>query len=80
MCVIRSLNIGLSNRPKPAAQQVADMLRERLDTLGSDLLDARARASELEGVQSADREIIRTTNDNLCRSGKSISNEGVDFF
>lgn len=55
------------------------MLRERLDTLGSDLLDARARASELEGVQSADRELIRTTNDNLCRSGTSIPNEGAGF-
>ena len=54
----------------PVAGQVADLLRERLQSLGSELLEAKARVTEVESAQAADREALRTSNVSLSNSSK----------
>lgn len=40
------------------AQEVTTMLRDRLTTLSSDLIEARSRISDLEGIIAQDRQAI----------------------
>ena len=51
-----------------AARQVADMLRERLQSVGSDLIDAKTRVTELEAGQAADREALRRSHARLSEA------------
>jgi hypothetical protein len=41
------------------------MLRERLQAVGSELIEAKTRVSELEVAQAADREALRIATGNL---------------
>ncbi|KAH9951625.1 hypothetical protein B0H21DRAFT_684427 [Amylocystis lapponica] len=47
--------------------QVADILRDRLQSVGAELLDAKSRIVELEGAQAADRAA-------LCSSTRDVTN------
>jgi hypothetical protein len=61
-----------------AAQQVADLLREKLHNMGSELLDARARVTELEEHFGNDRKLIASTTSDLertCEFGHCHRNE-----
>lgn len=40
------------------AQEVTTMLRDRLTTLSSDLIEARSRISDLEAILAQDRQAI----------------------
>jgi len=51
-----------------AAQQVADLLREKLQNMGSELLDARSRVTELEEHFGNDRKLIASTTSELQRT------------
>jgi hypothetical protein len=53
-----------------AAQQVADLLREKLQNMGSELIDARARVAELEEHFGNDRKLIASTASDLERTCK----------
>lgn len=56
-----------------AAQQVADLLRDRLHTMGSDLAEARARILELEESTTTDRNRSESTALKIRQSGKRES-------
>ena len=47
------------------------MLREKLQSVGSELVDAKMRVSELETIQAADREALRTSNGSLADASKA---------
>ncbi|KAF9232453.1 hypothetical protein BU15DRAFT_81243 [Melanogaster broomeanus] len=53
-----------------AAQQVADLLREKLHAMGTDLAEARARVSELEGLNAGDRNSVESATLKLRQSGR----------
>lgn len=53
-----------------AAQQVADILRDKLQNMGSELLDARSRVTELEEYFGNDRKLIASTTSELQRTCK----------
>ncbi|KAI0347245.1 hypothetical protein BDW22DRAFT_510605 [Trametopsis cervina] len=55
------------------SHQVADLLRERLQSLGSDLVEAKTRISELEDLQSADRKSLRLSNSSLTDATSTIA-------
>ena len=44
------------------------MLREKLQSVGSDLIDAKTRVTELENGQAADREALRLSNARLSEA------------
>lgn len=46
------------------------MLREKLQSVGSDLIDAKTRVSELEGMQAADRDALRVSGIKLSDTSK----------
>ncbi|KAI0091997.1 hypothetical protein BDY19DRAFT_573185 [Irpex rosettiformis] len=52
--------------------QVADLLRERLQSLGSELIEAKSRVTEVESTQAADREALRTANASLSKTTDHI--------
>ncbi|KIP10723.1 hypothetical protein PHLGIDRAFT_115276 [Phlebiopsis gigantea 11061_1 CR5-6] len=54
------------------SSQVIDMLREKLQSVGSELIDAKIRSSELEGLQSADREALRSSSTNLSNASEQV--------
>jgi hypothetical protein len=56
-----------------AAQQVADLLRDKLHSMGTDLAEARARNLELEEVTTADRNRSESTTLKIRQSGKRKS-------
>jgi len=56
-----------------AAQQVADLLRDKLHTMGTDLAEARARILELEELTTADRNRSESTSLKIRQSGKRTS-------
>ncbi|THG95481.1 hypothetical protein EW026_g6184 [Hermanssonia centrifuga] len=56
------------------SQQVADILRDRLQCVGAQLLDAKSRVSELEVVQMSDRETFRATSNSLTSASLQVSN------
>ncbi|KAL6309669.1 hypothetical protein BKA93DRAFT_821394 [Sparassis latifolia] len=43
------------------SQQVSDLLRDRLQSVGSELIDAKGRVIELEAAQAANREALRAS-------------------
>ncbi|TBU32816.1 hypothetical protein BD311DRAFT_736552 [Dichomitus squalens] len=45
------------------SQQVADLLRDRLQSVGGELVEAKGRIAELEAAQSDDRAALRKAND-----------------
>ena len=47
------------------------MLRDRLQSMGSDLIDARSRVTELEASQFLDREALRKSTNELSDAGMS---------
>jgi hypothetical protein len=51
-----------------AAQQVADILRDKLQNMGSELLDARSRITELEEYFGNDRKLIASTTSEFQRT------------
>lgn len=53
-------------------QQVADLLREKLHNMGSELLDARARVTELEEHFGNDRKLIASTTSDLERTSERV--------
>jgi len=53
-----------------AAQQVADILRDKLQNMGSELLDARSRITELEEYFGNDRKLIASTTSEFQRTCK----------
>lgn len=52
------------------ASQVIDMLREKLQSIGSELVDAKIRVSELESLQAADREALRASSASLSDASR----------
>jgi hypothetical protein len=52
------------------AQQVADLLREKLQNMGSELIDTLMRLTELEGRSGNDKKLIASTTSNLERTCK----------
>ena len=44
------------------ARQVGEILREKLQSVGSELIDAKTRMSELESIQAVDRDTLRLSN------------------
>lgn len=56
-----------------AAQQVADLLRDKLHTMGSDLAEARARILELEEFTTVDRNRSESTSLKIRQTGKRVS-------
>ncbi|KAG1816519.1 uncharacterized protein BJ212DRAFT_1480954 [Suillus subaureus] len=53
-------------------QQVADLLREKLQNMGSELIDARARVAELEEHFWNDRKLIASTTSDLERTSGRV--------
>ena len=51
-----------------SAQEVTTMLRDRLTTLSSDLIEARSRISDLEAILAQDRQTVRTLTAELAAS------------
>lgn len=56
-----------------AAQQVADLLRDKLHTMGTELAEARARVLELEELITADKNRSESTTLQIRQSGKRES-------
>ncbi|KAG2143748.1 uncharacterized protein EDB93DRAFT_565706 [Suillus bovinus] len=54
-------------------QQVADLLREKLQNMGSELIDARARVAELEEHFGNDRKLISSTASDLERTSERVA-------
>lgn len=52
------------------AQEVTTILRDRLTTLSSDLIEARSRISDLEGILAQDRQAIGNLSAELAVSSK----------
>jgi len=52
----------------PVAQEVTTMLRDRLTTLSSDLIEARSRISDLEAILAQDRQAIGSLSAELAVS------------
>jgi hypothetical protein len=55
------------------AQQVADLLRDKLHVMGTELAEARARILELEELTTADRNRTESTTLKIRQSGKRVS-------
>ncbi|KAG1747741.1 uncharacterized protein EDB91DRAFT_1334696 [Suillus paluster] len=54
-------------------QQVADLLRDKLQNMGSELVDARARVTELEEHFGTDRKLIASTTSDLQRTSERVA-------
>ncbi|KAG0704574.1 hypothetical protein DFH29DRAFT_1037353 [Suillus ampliporus] len=54
-------------------QQVADILRDKLQNMGSELVDARARITELEEHFGTDRKLIASTTSDLQRTSERVA-------
>jgi len=52
------------------AQEVTTMLRDRLTTLSSDLIEARSRISDLEAIIAQDRQAIKSLSAELAASSR----------
>ncbi|THH32922.1 hypothetical protein EUX98_g1277 [Antrodiella citrinella] len=55
------------------SQQVSEILRERLQAVGAELIDAKARVSELENMQVADREALRNSTQGLSSTTEQVN-------
>ena len=51
---------------------MVDLLRERLQSVGAELIDSKARVTELEGTHIADREALRISTITVTESNKDI--------
>lgn len=71
-CKSTSINHALFSDPKNttrnAARQVTDLLRDRLQATGAELIDARARVADLERTQAADRDALTRSNLSLAQT------------
>ena len=56
------------------AQEVTTILRDRLTTLSSDLIEARSRISDLEAILTQDRQAIGTLSAELAASSTCTIN------
>ncbi|TCD68195.1 hypothetical protein EIP91_011367 [Steccherinum ochraceum] len=56
-------------------QQVSDILRERLQVVGADLIDARARVADLEAMQVSDRDALRRSSDSLSNTMEQVNTQ-----
>ncbi len=54
------------------AQHVSDLLRDKLQTLGVELIDSKSRISGLEQSHNADRDALRGSNSKLSESCESF--------
>ncbi|EKM59216.1 uncharacterized protein PHACADRAFT_169695 [Phanerochaete carnosa HHB-10118-sp] len=52
--------------------QVAEMLREKLQSVGADLIEAKDRVAELEGIQAADIDTLRLSSVRLSGANEQI--------
>ncbi|KAJ8584629.1 hypothetical protein M405DRAFT_845051 [Rhizopogon salebrosus TDB-379] len=66
--VVNELQAELSR-----TQQVADFLRDKLQNMGSELLDARLRITELEEHFGNDRNLIASTTSELQRTSERVA-------
>ncbi|CCM03174.1 uncharacterized protein FIBRA_05296 [Fibroporia radiculosa] len=55
------------------SQQVADILRDRLQSVGAELVDAKCRITELEGGQLADRQALFASTDSINTASQQFS-------
>ncbi|OCH92949.1 hypothetical protein OBBRIDRAFT_395408 [Obba rivulosa] len=65
--VVQELQLECSS-----TQQVADLLRDRLQSLGADFIDAKNRVTELEDAQVADRKALRDATSNLSSASVQV--------
>ncbi|KAI0327140.1 hypothetical protein GY45DRAFT_1355911 [Cubamyces sp. BRFM 1775] len=65
--IISSLEMECSN-----GQQVSDLLRDRLQSIGAELLEAKARVTELEAAQVEDRATLGRANEAIARSAEEV--------
>ena len=54
------------------ARHVADILRDKLHSLGVELIDSKARVSNLENVQALDRGAVLASNGKLSEASADI--------
>ncbi|KAH7891026.1 hypothetical protein F5I97DRAFT_1964424 [Phlebopus sp. FC_14] len=54
-------------------QQVADLLRDKLHSMATELAEARARISELEGMTAGDRQSVESATLKLCQSADQMA-------
>ncbi|CAL1700791.1 unnamed protein product [Somion occarium] len=66
--VIKELQTECTN-----SHQVTDLLRDRLQTIGDELVDARNRTVDVEQQQASDREAIRSLSNNLSEAGQQVA-------
>ncbi|KAI0081724.1 hypothetical protein K474DRAFT_1694784 [Panus rudis PR-1116 ss-1] len=66
-CVIEQLQLECTN-----GRHVADLLRDRLQNLGAELCEARARITELEDLHVKDREALRSTCSSLAEANGRV--------
>ncbi|KAI9063290.1 hypothetical protein FKP32DRAFT_744668 [Trametes sanguinea] len=66
--IIDSLELECSK-----SQQVADLLRDRLQSVGGELVEAKNRVSELETAQSEDRTALSRANEAIVRSTSEVA-------
>lgn len=57
---------------KFAAQHVSDLLRDKLQNLGVELIDSKSRIFSLEQSHTADRDALRVSNSKLSESCTSL--------
>ncbi|KAH8105890.1 hypothetical protein BXZ70DRAFT_1004194 [Cristinia sonorae] len=55
------------------SQQVSELLRERLQAVGAELIDAKARVTELEAMQVVDREALRSSSNALTQTAGQVN-------
>ncbi|KAI0638145.1 hypothetical protein C8Q77DRAFT_1048544 [Trametes polyzona] len=55
------------------SQQVADLLRDRLQSVGGELVEAKSRVTELEAAQAEDRAALSRANAAMARSAEELS-------
>ncbi|KZT12495.1 uncharacterized protein LAESUDRAFT_808096 [Laetiporus sulphureus 93-53] len=55
------------------AQQVADLLRDRLQTVGAELIDAKNRIAELEESQASDRQALLASTTSLTNTSQQYA-------
>ncbi|KAI0832374.1 hypothetical protein BC628DRAFT_1414680 [Trametes gibbosa] len=55
------------------SQQVADLLRDRLQSVGGDLIEAKSRVADLETVQADDRAALSRANILLARNTEEVT-------
>ncbi|KAG1754160.1 hypothetical protein EDB19DRAFT_633829 [Suillus lakei] len=68
MAVLRELRVEFTG-----SRQVANLLRYKMQNMGSELIDARARVTELEEHFGNDRKLITSTTSDLQRTSERVT-------